>query len=271
MAPRAAAPLPARRLPVPAQSHRYTHAVIYRRETYRIRPGMADQLTRYFEECLLPDRLRHGATLVGRWVSESQDEAVAIWAYADREECEQAEATLRHDPRELDRLVTDRRADFLQPTGQYAPPRHILAVSGYITDPDGRVLLVRTAWRSDTWELPGGQVEEGEEPVAALVREIREETGIEAEIHALAGVSYSTSRGGVCNLVFRGAAVGGSLATSAETLEVAFISLSEANLAKFVTRPHFRARVLDAMAGRTVPYEAYRLRPYALIRRTPGA
>jgi 8-oxo-dGTP diphosphatase len=49
-----------------------------------------------------------------------------------------------------------------------------------------RVLLVhRTPEREhhpDRWDLPGGHVEEGETAVAALVRELREELGIDAEV-----------------------------------------------------------------------------------------
>ncbi len=62
--------------------------------------------------------------------------------------------------------------------------------------------------------------------------------------------------------------MGGRLSTSSETVEVAFIRLNESNLADFVTRPHFRTMILDAMTERTVPYEAYRLRPYTRLRRT---
>jgi len=47
---------------------------------------------------------------------------------------------------------------------------------------DGRLLVQRRGWPADAagrWELPGGGVEDGESEAAALVRECREELGIE--------------------------------------------------------------------------------------------
>ena len=56
-------------------------------------------------------------------------------------------------------------------------------VVGVLRDGD-RVLLghrsPERAWYPNVWDLPGGHVEAGETPVAALVRELREELGIEA-------------------------------------------------------------------------------------------
>jgi 8-oxo-dGTP diphosphatase len=54
-------------------------------------------------------------------------------------------------------------------------------VAAALADADGRVLLQqRPPGRAmaDLWEFPGGKVEEGERPEAALVRELREELGI---------------------------------------------------------------------------------------------
>ena len=60
-------------------------------------------------------------------------------------------------------------------------------VSAVIFDASGRVLLQR---RTDNglWGLPGGAVEYGESVAGAVLREIREETGLEATIVRLIGV-----------------------------------------------------------------------------------
>ena len=52
----------------------------------------------------------------------------------------------------------------------------------------GRYLAARRTkpeWAAGRWEFPGGKVEAGEEPQAALARELREELDVEAEIGAL--------------------------------------------------------------------------------------
>ncbi len=60
-------------------------------------------------------------------------------------------------------------------------------MAGVITDARGRVLLARRTQGRDLaglWEFPGGKVDPGETPAQALVRELREELGIEADIGA---------------------------------------------------------------------------------------
>lgn len=66
-----------------------------------------------------------------------------------------------------------------------SPSRSIHVVAAVITDARGRILLNRRTGDSDMaglWEFPGGKREPGETSEQALIRELREELGIEAEV-----------------------------------------------------------------------------------------
>ncbi|MFC7077943.1 NUDIX hydrolase [Haloarcula halophila] len=67
-------------------------------------------------------------------------------------------------------------------------------VGGLVEDDDGRVLFVREgdSYEDATWKLPGGGVEAGESRAEALVREIREETGVTVAVEELLAVSEIT-------------------------------------------------------------------------------
>lgn len=63
----------------------------------------------------------------------------------------------------------------------------VIGVFGIIFDEQGRVLLAhRTDY--DLWNLPGGGLEIGETPWEGVIREIKEETGFNAEIIKLQGI-----------------------------------------------------------------------------------
>lgn len=67
----------------------------------------------------------------------------------------------------------------------------VVAVAAVIWNDAGEVLLIRRTKepRIGQWSLPGGRVERGETLRQAVLREIREETGLEIEILGLAGVA----------------------------------------------------------------------------------
>ena len=61
------------------------------------------------------------------------------------------------------------------------PDTTIRCVGGIVHDDQGRLLLIRRANDpgSGQWSLPGGRVEPGESDETAVIRELREETGLD--------------------------------------------------------------------------------------------
>jgi 8-oxo-dGTP diphosphatase len=72
----------------------------------------------------------------------------------------------------------------------------VVVVAAALIDDAGRVLVQqRPADKAHAglWEFPGGKVERGETPEAALVRELREELDLEVAEAALAPVAFATA------------------------------------------------------------------------------
>ncbi|MGH7542190.1 MAG: NUDIX hydrolase, partial [Gemmatimonadota bacterium] len=62
-------------------------------------------------------------------------------------------------------------------------------VGAFVLDEDGRLLLARRAFEPDEgkWDNPGGFLDEGEEPIDGLRRELREEAGVEIHVGSFVG------------------------------------------------------------------------------------
>ncbi len=71
----------------------------------------------------------------------------------------------------------------------------VLVSAVALIDPDGRVLLAQRPEgkpMAGLWEFPGGKVEPGESPEAALIRELHEELGIDTWASCLAPLSFAS-------------------------------------------------------------------------------
>jgi len=73
--------------------------------------------------------------------------------------------------------------------------KSLLVVAVALIDADGRVLLSRRPEgkaMAGLWEFPGGKVEDGETPEAALIRELNEELSLDVSESCLAPFTFAS-------------------------------------------------------------------------------
>jgi 8-oxo-dGTP pyrophosphatase MutT (NUDIX family) len=142
------------------------------------------------------------------------------------------------------------------PTANSVVPSVVAAVR----NERGDLLMVQ---RTDNgrWALPGGGHDLGESVAETVVREVREETGIDVEVTGLVGVY--TDPGHVIayddgevrqqfSIAFTARPVGGMLRTSSESRAVKWIDPD--HLDGLDIHPTMRLRIDHALQGRTPPY-----------------
>jgi len=140
-------------------------------------------------------------------------------------------------------------------------PKHIVAVSGLITHPNGQVLLIRSPRRG--WEFPGGQVEEGENLIEGLQREIKEESGVNVTIGSLVGVYSNIRSPSKVIFGFLGKFVNGKLTTSDESVETKWVDRD--SVLDKITNPIIQDRIKDMLNFKgQIIYRVYSTNPYKI-------
>lgn len=80
-----------------------------------------------------------------------------------------------------------RRVEYFDDPNAPKPNSLVVAVTAVVTDGSGNILLQRRT-DNDLWGLPGGGMELGESVGQAVVRETKEETGLDVEPTGLVGI-----------------------------------------------------------------------------------
>jgi len=94
-----------------------------------------------------------------------------------------------------------------------------------VYDHEHRILLKKDPVRG--WELPGGHIASHEPIPDAVVREVKEETGIDIEILKFCGISQDV-KDHICHTFWNARATGGQLTTCEESLEVGYFNVNDA-------------------------------------------
>lgn len=98
-----------------------------------------------------------------------------------------------------------------------------VAVTLVAIDPEGRVLAIRRGIPPGAggWALPGGYLDDAEEPASGAVRECREETGCDVAVDGFLGVFHVvTDEGGLLVLAYCGRLVDGVATPTPEAPEL---------------------------------------------------
>lgn len=128
--------------------------------------------------------------------------------------------------------------------------------SAVIYDTDRQRILLTRRTDNGRWCLPGGRVDPGESVEETCIREVREETGLEARVIRLIGVYSSPhfiiefadgNRIQLIALSFEAEVIGGELGLSDETTEAGYFTL--ADMETMDVMEHHRERINDALVG----------------------
>ncbi len=153
------------------------------------------------------------------------------------------------------------RIDYINDPNAPAANSVVPSVVAVVQDDAGRVLLIHKT-DNGLWALPGGGHDVGEFVADTVVREVREETGIDVEVVTVTGLYTDPGHlmayddGEVrqqFSICFRARPLGGDLRTSEESKEVRWVA--PADLGDLDIHPSMRLRIKHALdPDRIQPY-----------------
>ncbi len=133
------------------------------------------------------------------------------------------------------------------------------AASAVVTNDEGKILLQRRS-DNDLWALPGGAMEVGEAIKETVVREVKEETGLDVQPEYVIGIYTNPhhviafSDGEVrqqFSICFSCTLLDGSIQVSEESTQVAFFAPSE--IEHLTMHPSIRLRIQHYLEHRSRP------------------
>jgi ADP-ribose pyrophosphatase YjhB (NUDIX family) len=136
----------------------------------------------------------------------------------------------------------------------------VVAVTAFVLDDLRRVLLIHRT-DNDLWALPGGAQEVGEYIADTVVRETKEEAGIDVEVTGIVGIYTNPNHvveftdGEIrqqFSICFRARHLGGALQGSSETSEARWVSTEK--LDRLSIHPSMRLRIDHGYQHRPEPY-----------------
>jgi 8-oxo-dGTP pyrophosphatase MutT (NUDIX family) len=134
------------------------------------------------------------------------------------------------------------------------------SVTAIVTNDDGELLLIHKT-DNDLWALPGGGHDIGESIADTVVREVKEETGIDVEPTGVVGI-YTDPRHVMAyddgevrqqfSILFSTRTLGGELRTSSESKEVRWVPFD--HVATLDMHPSMRKRIERYLERQPSPY-----------------
>ena len=152
-----------------------------------------------------------------------------------------------------------RRSDYFDDPGAPTPNSLVPAASAIVVN-DAHEILLHLRSDNDLWSLPGGVMELGESITQTVVREVKEETGLDVRPVRVTGI-YTDPRGVVAfadgeirqqfSICFLCAITGGSLTVSNESIELRFVG--PAAIDRLPMSPTVRLRIQHYLDNRSEP------------------